>query len=293
MFAPLLYYIFIYPITLLSFKAIYVLSDCLYYIIFYLIRYRRTVVFENLRNSYPEKSETEIKQTAKGFYRHFCDLIVESFKMFSITEEELRRIFIFNNTEILGRFFKENKSVILAGGHYNNWEVFAVACKLGIEHKCLAIYKPLQNAWFDQIMRQSRGRFGLTMWPIKQTKEMFEHEKNNVTAAIFGSDQSPSNPNACHWMKFLNQETGVSFGAEKYAMENNAPVVYGRILKLSRGHYAFEAELVTEFPKDEPKGAIIEKITKYLEADINKQPEYWLWSHKRWKRKKPEGIALH
>jgi Kdo2-lipid IVA lauroyltransferase/acyltransferase len=292
MFAPVLFYLFVYPITLLPFSVIYFLSDGLYYLIFYVIRYRRKVVFENLRNSFPQKSEREITRIAQGFYRHFCDLIVESFKMFSITEEKLREIFVFKDKEILEQLFNQNRNVILAGGHYNNWEVFAVACKLGISHKCLALYKPLKNAWFDKKMRESRGRFGLHMWPIKETKKMFEHEAANLTAAIFGMDQSPSNSTHCHWMKFLNQETGVTFGAERYARSNNSAVVYGRINKIKRGHYSFEAELVSESPNDEPMGAIIAKLTKLLEADIIKQPEYWLWSHKRWKRKRPEGQPM-
>lgn len=287
MFAPLLFYLFIHPITLLPFRAIYALSDFLYYLIFYLVRYRRKVVFQNLRNSFPGKTESEINKIAKAFYRHFCDLTVESFKMFSITEKELRKRFVFNRMETLQELYHQNRNVILAGGHYNNWEVLAVACHFGIPHKCLALYKPLQNAWFDKKMRESRSRFGLNMWSIKQAKEMFEQEKNDLTAALFGVDQSPSNVNTCHWIKFLNQDTGVPFGAEKYARANNSAVVYGRILKLKRGHYCFETELVTSSPNEEPIGKIMEEITRLLEVDIINQPEYWLWSHKRWKRKKP------
>jgi Kdo2-lipid IVA lauroyltransferase/acyltransferase len=291
MFAPILFYLFIYPITRLPFKVIYAFSDLLYYLVFYLVRYRRGVVYENLRNSFPEKSAQEINKIAKGFYRHFCDLIVESFKMFAVTEEEIRKIFIFKDKEILEQLFKQNRSVILAGGHYNNWEVFAVACKLGISHKCLALYKPLNNTWFDKKMRESRSRFGLNMWATSQAKEMFEHEKNNLTAAIFASDQAPSSAAHCHWMKFLNQDTGVSFGAERYARAYNSAVVYGRMIKTKRGQYSFEAELVTTNPKGEPIGMVIEELTKRLEADIIRQPEYWLWSHRRWKRKRPPVLS--
>ncbi len=292
MFAPILYYIFIYPITRLPFRAIYWLSDFLYYIVYYIIPYRKQVVLQNLSHSFPEKSKTEITKIAKAFYRHFCDLTVESFKMFAITEEELKERFVFKNIDVFNSLFLQKQNIIMVGGHYNNWEVFAVACAMGFPHKCLALYKPLQNRWFDKKMRESRSRFGLNMWPIKQTKEMFEAEKNSLTVAIFGMDQSPSNPNSCHWMKFLNQETGVSFGAERYAKENNSAVVYGRILKVSRGHYCFESELVTGTPLSEATGSLLEKATRMLEADIIKQPEYWLWTHKRWKRKRPDGMNL-
>ena len=292
MIAQILFYIFIYPITRLPFGTIYVLSDFLFYVIFYVVRYRRSVVFKNLRNSFPEKSVSEINKIEKSYYRHFCDLVVESFKMFSISEEELKKRFVFSNPDVMQRLYAQKRSVILIGGHFNNWEVLAVACQLGIPHKCLALYKPLQNKWFDKKLRESRSRFGLNMWSIKDVKEMFEKEKNNLNVSIFGVDQSPSNPNTCHWMKFLNQDTGVSFGAEKYAKENNSAVVFGRILKSKRGHYRFEMEVVTENPRDTHTGWIMEDVTKRIEIDVINQPEYWLWSHKRWKRKKPDGIQI-
>ena len=292
MFASLAYYILIYPISRLPFRVIYALSDGLYYLVFYVIGYRKKVVLQNLRNSFPEKSSHEINEIAQKFFRHFCDLMVESFKMFAVTEAELKKRFVFTDIEALHQLYKEKRSVILAGGHYNNWEVFAVACQFGLPHKCLALYKPLQNVWFDRKMRESRSRFGLNMWSIKEAKEMFEQEKNNLSISIFGVDQSPSNPNRCHWMKFLNQDTGVSYGSEKFAKELNYPVVYGRINKVKRGYYSLDIELVTDSPQNEPHGRILEDVTKRLEADILRQPEFWLWSHKRWKRKKPENVEI-
>ena len=291
MLAPVLFYLFIYPITLLPFRVIYWVSDGLFYLIYYLIPYRKSVVLTNLKNSFPEKSEKEIKSISKKFYRHFCDLIVESFKMFAVTDEQLKERFTFRNTEAVQNQFHSQKSIILAGGHYNNWEVFAVACKMGLPHKCLALYKPLKNQWFDKKMRESRSRFGLHMWPIEKVKEMFESEKDNLTLSIFAIDQSPSKASRCHWTTFLNQETGVSFGSEKYSKGNNFPVVYGRILKIKRGYYCLEADLVTENPNAEPHGKILEDLTRLLEKDIINQPEFWLWTHKRWKRKRPKEIA--
>ena len=292
MFAPIIYYLFIYPLSRMPFRAIYVLSDFLFYLVYYVVPYRKKVVLKNLKRSFPEKSTVEINAIAKGFYQHFCDLMVESFKMFHVTEDELRERFVFKDKEIMEQLYKQNRSVILAGGHYNNWEVFAVACKMGLPHKCLALYKPLKNKWFDKKMRASRSRYGLNMWSIKEAKEMFEQEKNNLTAAIFAIDQSPSSAKRCHWVKFLNQDTGVSYGAEKYAKENNSAVVFGRINKVKRGHYTFESVLITDKPQQEPNGYILEALTKTLEADIIKQPEFWLWSHNRWKRKKPEEVQV-
>ena len=292
MLVPILYYIFIYPISRLPFPVLYFLSDVFYVLVFYLVPYRKKVVMQNLARSFPQKSSSEIKQIAKKFYRHFCDITLESFKMFNITEAELRQRFIFNDMSLMQRLYAEGKSIVLAGGHYNNWEVFAVACHMGIPHKCLALYKPLSNKWFDKKMQASRGRFGLHMWSIHQAKEMFESEKNNVTISIFGMDQSPSNSNRCHWMRFLNQDTGVSFGAEKFARDYNLPVVYGRINKLSRGHYSLDVQLLTDQPNALQRGEIVESLMRLLEVDINHTPEYWLWTHRRWKRKKPDNVII-
>jgi KDO2-lipid IV(A) lauroyltransferase len=292
MFTPILYYIFIYPISRLPFPVLYFLSDVFYVLVYYLIPYRKKVVMQNLTRSFPQKSPAEIKSIAKKFYHHFCDLTLESFKMFNITEADLRKRFVFNDMTLMKTLYEQGKSVVFAGGHYNNWEVFAVACHMGIPHKCLALYKPLSNAWFDKKMQQSRGRFGLHMWPIQQSKEMFEAEKQNTTISIFGMDQSPSSSKRCHWMRFLNQDTGVSFGAEKFARDYNLPVVYGRINKLSRGHYSLDVQLLTDQPNALQRGEIVEKLMRLLEADINHIPEYWLWTHRRWKRKKPADVLI-
>ena len=287
MWMPVIYYLFIYPISLLPFRALYTLSDCLFFLIYYLVPYRKKVVYQNLSRSFPEKTPAEIKVLAKKFYRHFCDISLESFKMFSISEKELRERFVFNDMSAVQKLYQEKKSFVFGGGHYNNWEVFAVACQLGIPHKCMALYKPLSNVWFDKKMQQSRGQYGLHMWSIKQSKEMFEAEKNNVSLYIFGMDQSPSSSKRCHWMTFLNQETGVSFGVEKFAREYNLPVVYGRINKVKRGYYSLDIKLLTEEPKAMTRGEIVEKLMLFLESDIKAAPEYWLWTHRRWKRKRP------
>jgi Kdo2-lipid IVA lauroyltransferase/acyltransferase len=292
MLGPVLYYLFIYPVSRLPFPVLYIFSDVFFVLVYYVAPYRKKVVMQNLRRSFPQKNSAEIKSIAKEFYHHFCDITLESFKMFNITEAELRARFVFNDMSLMQRLYAEGKSVVFAGGHYNNWEVFAVACHMGIPHKCLALYKPLTNKWFDKKMQQSRGRFGLHMWPIQQSKEMFEAEKANTTISIFGMDQSPSSGKRCHWMRFLNQDTGVSFGTEKFARDYNMPVVFGRINKIKRGHYSLDVQLLTDEPAAMAKGEIMERLMRLLETDINHQPQYWLWTHRRWKRKKPDGVVI-
>lgn len=283
----LLYYIIIIPISLLPFPVLYRLSDLLYLLFYYLVNYRKKVIVANIQNSFPEKTKKEQLEICRKFYKHLCDLIVESLKIFTISEKQVHQRMTCEHPELVNKFFEENKSIIIAGGHYNNWELMAVAVDKLIKHKAVGIYQPLKNKFFDAKMCNTRSKFGLKMIATKEVKKFFELEINNLNATIFAIDQSPSNPNTCYWTTFLNQDTAVSFGAEKYAKEYNFPVIFGRIVKVKRGHYSFEFELITENPINCAHGEITEKLTAKLESDIIKDPEYWLWSHRRWKHKKP------
>lgn len=288
-FNALLYYLVIIPISLLPFPLLYALSDGLYVLFYYMLGYRKKVVLQNIRNSFPDKTEKEHIEICKKFYRHFCDLVVESLKTFTISEKEVLKRVICTNPEVIDKYFDQKRSVIIAGGHYNNWEIFAVAVDALIKHKTVGIYKPLSNKYFDGKMRGTRSKYGLEMISTKEVKPFFDKHINVLTATIFGTDQSPSNPNNAYWMKFLNQDTGVLFGAEKFAKEYNYPVVYGRLNKLKRGHYSLDFTDVTDTPTETAYGEITEKITLLLEKDIQAIPQYWLWTHRRWKHKRPEG----
>ncbi len=292
-FNYLLYYLVILPISLLPFPVLYGFSDFLYLILYYLIGYRKKVVIHNIRNSFPEKTPKEHNEIAKKFYHHLCDLIVESLKIFTISQKQVDKRMICKNPEIVNNFFEKNKSVILAGGHFNNWELFAVAIDKSIKHHSVGIYLPLKNKFFDEKMRNTRSKYGLRMIPTKIVKQFFAEEKNNLTATIFAIDQSPSKPDNCYWTKFLNQDTAVSFGTEKYAREYDYPVIFGRISKLKRGYYIFEFEIACEHPGQTANGEITHKVTQMLEKDIVQQPEFWLWSHKRWKHKKPASVQYN
>lgn len=284
-----LYYLVIIPISLLPFPLLYKLSDGLYILFYYVFGYRKKIILQNIRNSFPEKSEKEHHEICKKFYKHFCDLVVESLKTFSIPEKEVLKRVVCINPDVINKYYDLKRSVIIAGGHYNNWELFAVAVDALIKHQTAGIYKPLSNKYFDEKMRSTRGKYGLKMISTKDVKHFFDDNRNNLTATIFGTDQSPSNPNNAYWMKFLNQDTGVLFGTEKFAKEYNYPVIYGRLNKLKRGHYSLELFDVTDTPNGTAYGEITEKITRLLEKDIQAIPQYWLWTHRRWKHKRPEG----
>ena len=287
-FSILLYYLIIIPISLLPFPLLYGLSDGLYILFYYVFGYRKKIILQNIKNSFPEKSDKEQMEICKKFYKHFCDLVVESLKTFTISEKEVLKRVICTNPQVIDKYFDQKRSVIIAGGHYNNWEIFAVAVDALIKHQTIGIYKPLSNKYFDVKMRATRSKYGLDMISTKEVKQVFDRDINILAATIFGADQSPSNPKTAYWMKFLNQDTGVLFGTEKYAKEYNYPVVYGRLNKLKRGHYSLDFFDVTDTPKETAHGEITEKVTQMLEKDIQALPQYWLWTHRRWKHKRPE-----
>jgi len=285
MITKVAYYILILPVSLLPYSFLYGISDIFYFIMYRIIGYRKEVIFTNLRNSFPSKSKKEVKKIMSDFYRHLCDIIMESVKGFTISEKQLRKRLIIRNPEFSNYFANKGQSIIFVGGHYNNWEICAQAFAMYSNHKCIGIYKPLSNAFINNKIYTSRSKYGMHLISMKQTKKSFD-DGYGPKAIVFGSDQSPANPKKAHWLKFLNQETGVLFGVEKYAKEYNWPVVFVSISKVKRGFYEVEYSLITDKPMEQPHGKITEDFTKRLEQDIINQPQYWLWSHKRWKHKR-------
>tara|TARA_Y200000002_G_scaffold333438_1_gene299839 strand:- start:2852 stop:3712 length:861 start_codon:yes stop_codon:yes gene_type:complete len=280
------YYFFILPISYLPKYFLYFFSNLLYVFLARVLKYRKKIIHKNLKNSFPEKTENEIFEIRNNFYKHFCDLIVESFRGFSISRKSIEQKITIKNQDLLNDFAEKGQNIILIGGHYNNWEMTAQRMPLVFKHDLFAIYKPLKNKFFDRKMKSSREKFGLNMISMKETKAYFNNETDTPRAIIFGSDQSPSNSKKAYWTKFLNQDSAFLYGAEKYAKSFNWPVIYVSINKIKRGDYLVEYQLITQKPKDESYGEIIKKFAFLLESDIKNQPEYWLWTHNRWKKKK-------
>ncbi len=281
----LLYYFILIPLSLLPYFILYKISDFLYVIIYKFLRYRRNTVYTNIKNSFPEMNLTQINSLETRFYKHLCDLIVESIKGFTISEKQIKDRLKVINPGLVNNFADNNQSVILVGGHYNNWEIAAQAFSLYHKHDCIGIYKPIKNKFFNKKLSKSRTTFGLNLVSMIGVKKIL-NDATRIKAVIFGSDQSPSNAKKSYWLNFLNQETAVLFGAEKYAKEFNMPVIYVAINKIRRGYYEITYKIITSQPKLTSHGSITESFTKELETQIINQPEYWLWSHKRWKHKK-------
>jgi len=280
------YYFFILPISYLPKYFLYFFSNLLYVFLGKVLKYRKKIIHKNLKNSFPEKSENEIFEIRNNFYKHICDLLVESFSGFSISRKSIEQKITIKNQDLLNEFAVKGQNIILIGGHYNNWEMTAQRMPLVFKHELFAIYKPIKNKFYDRKMKSSREKFGLNMISMKETKAYFTNETDTPRAIIFGSDQSPSNSKKAYWTKFLNQDSAFLYGAEKYAKSFNWPVIYVSINKIKRGDYLVEYQLITQKPKEESYGEIIKKFAFLLESDIKNQPEYWLWTHNRWKKKK-------
>ena len=291
--SKLLFYLVILPISKLPFGVLYLISDFLYLVLYKVIGYRTKVVRANLENSFADKSGAEIKELEAKFYSHLCDLVVESLKAFSISLEDAKKRIKDRNIEVVNQYHKQGRQVVLVGGHYGNWELFAITIGATTEHESIALYTPLKNEFINEKITESRSKYGLGMLSIKEIKSKLTDINSGLYAIIFGADQSPRKTQRAYWMKFLNQETGVQFGTEKFAKEFNAVVIFTNIYKVKRGYYELQYDVITEQPNEEELGYISKTHTQMLEKVIQAQPEYWLWSHKRWKHKRPQGETLN
>lgn len=276
-------FFFLYLVSLLPFWILYMLADVLYVVLFYITGYRRKVVQNNLRNSFPEKSEEELKVIEKKFFHFLADLMLETIKMISISEKEIRRRMIYTNVEIFDEYYKQGRSIIAVIGHYCNWEISAHRCSLVPNYQKVYVYKPLHNEAADSYYRWVRGRFGATMVAMKSTLRKLVELRKVCTLTVLVADQTPGIGEAQYFTTFLNQPTAVFLGAEKIAETFNSVVVFGDIRRVKRGYYEMEIVPLAENPKGMAPHEVTTLHVQYLEKMIRREPEYWLWSHRRWK----------
>lgn len=287
------YYIalpFIYGISLLPFPLLYLVSDFLYLVIYRLLGYRKDVVLSNLRNSFPEKSDAEIKEIAAKFYAWFCDLTLETLKTLTVSPEEVRKRVEFVGIDIMRKYASEGRSVIVVLGHYGNWELAGARYSQEKDIPQLyVIYHPLANKRFDRLIHQMRVRHGTKLYKMREASKDMIRDRDMLTATAFIADQTPS-PERAYWMTFLGQETPVFMGTEALARKLDKPVVYICISRPKRGYYRMEMETLVSEPKATREGEITEIHTRRLEADIKKTPELWLWTHRRWKHRRLSSV---
>ncbi|MFK8044282.1 MAG: lysophospholipid acyltransferase family protein [Crocinitomicaceae bacterium] len=282
----LVYFIVIKPLSFLPLSVLFFFSSITFFLTYYVVRYRRKVVRQNLVNSFPNKSQKEIIGIEKGFYKHFTDFIFESIKSVSISEKEVLKRTGIKNPELLEKFFKQGKNVLILCGHYNNWEFYALSLPKKLQHQSYSLYQPLKNTFFDKIILDSRKRNGMKLIETRHVVKFFQNSNGKPKMMVVVNDQSPTNSKKAYWNTFLNQETGWNIGPEKLAKKYNYVVLFGHSESVKRGYYEVEFEVITEQPENTNNNYITNKYASLLEDIITAHPESWLWSHKRWKHKR-------
>ena len=286
----LLAYILIYPIlwfiSILPFRLLYALSDFLYILMYYVFRYRKQTVIDNLRLVFPEKSDHEIKIITKKFFHHFCDMILESIKSMNISFKSMKARYTFKNLDIIKEFEKKNKSIVLMCAHYGSWEWIFIL-QTYTTHRGYGIYKRLQNKYFDRLIKSIRARYNSYLITTKETFSVLEDAKKNGILSMngFASDQSPKKHKAHHWNEFMGIKVPVHTGAEMLAKKLDMPVVFFAVERKKRGYYEATFQTLAEKPTDFKDYEITDKFLKLVEAQIHEAPEYYLWTHKRWKHR--------
>ena len=277
-----------YVITLLPLRVLYLFSDIFFVILYYVIGYRRKVVATNLRNSFPEKSEAERKIIERRFYRHLADLFVETLKATHLSAGQISKRFKVRDWTLAERLCREGKDAVFVCSHYNNWEWLSSAI-LESPYKGFTVYKPLKNKYFDRFMTNLRTKYGVFASPMQQIlRDLVTFRKRNIrTGTAFIADQTPTLNENVYWTTFLNQDTDFYRGPEKVAIMLDTAVFYLNVIKVKRGYYEVDIKLITEHPRAEAPDFITSRTVGMLEEIIRGKPEYWLWSHRRWKHKKP------
>ena len=290
----ILYYIVYglwYMLSLLPLRVHYVLSDVIFLLLYRMLGYRKKVVRTNLRTSFPEKSQEEFKQIERDFYHFFCDYMVESVKMMTISEQEMRRRMVFKNMEAVDNILAEGQSIALYLGHYCNWEwVTSLPLWLPANIQPGQIYHPIENRLTDQLFLRARQHFNSLCIPMHDTlRRLLEFSKSNCPMVIgYISDQKPHWVNIHHWVDFLNHDTPVLTGTERIVRKLNHAVFYIDMQRKHRGYYEAELKLITRHPQQMHEFEITDIYYQMLEKTIRRAPAYWLWSHDRWKRTREE-----
>lgn len=283
----------IISISYLPFWVLFGISDMLYVVIRFVVKYRFKVITENLRHAFPEKTEKEISEIRNKFYSHFCDLIVESIKTYSISNKEMEKRFLAKGIEDANAFFDQGRSVIALTMHHNNWE-WSGFMQLKLKHLILPVYNPIRgNQSMENFLTHNRERWGSESIPVHKTaRTLIEYNaKGTLTGLYLVADQTPP-ANSKFWTVFLNRETPFFSGPEKIAASGNLPVFFQHIKKVGRGKYVMELSLLVENPKEVEQKDILFAYIRKCEEIIRAEPEYYLWSHRRWKHKRPEDIQL-
>lgn len=280
-----------YLLSLLPLRILYVISDGLFYLIYYVVKYRRPLVRKNLTDSFPEKSEHEIIRIEKDFYSWFCDYIVETIKLFTMSKKQMMKRMTFEGVEQIKENVRQGQSCAVYLGHYCNWEwVTSLPLSIGDKAICGQIYHVLENQMFDKLFYRLRGRMGAVSIPMAETLRHIVKYRNEGKAVVIGfiADQTPFWNNIHYWTDFLNHDTPVLTGTECIAKKYNLTTYYLDIRCKRRGYYIAEFKLLSDSPNKLAEYELTERYWRALETTIIRQPHFWLWTHNRWKRTREE-----
>ena len=287
----LVVFILVYPliwfISILPFRILYVFSDMVYVLVYHVIGYRKKVVRKNIAMTLPHLSEKERLNIEKKSYHHLCDMFLEMMKTMTISEKEMNKRFVFTNLELYTALEKKQKSIAVMIAHYATYE-WVISMNRKIEFEGFAIYKKVNNKYFDKLVRNIRSKFKATLITTSQTIPVIKENESLGHRGVYGfaSDQSPQESKAFHWQKFMGIETPVYTGAEMLVKRFDMNVIFLRVKKVKRGYYEATFELMFDNPKEVPDYQISDEFLRRVEKQIYEAPEYYLWTHKRWKHRK-------
>ena len=277
----------------LPFGALFVVSDAMYFVLRYLVRYRRHTVRGNLQRSFPEKTDRERREIERKFYHYICDYLVEEVKTMRLSFEELSRRMTYVNAEAYLEMIDRYGGIVVLMPHYANFEwCIGMGAIMRPGDLPVQVYKPLHNPYLDKLFMRIRARFGGVNVPRHSTARDIIHFRREGKHMAIGliTDQSPRRKEAHHWTTFLNQETAFMDGGERLARMMDFPVFYTELTRTRRGYCTVSFDLITEHPKQMAEGEITECFVRRLEQTIRRDPPYWFWSHKRWKLKRQDVI---
>ena len=272
-----------YFLSLLPFWMIFGISNFAYFLLFVIFKYRKEVVYRNLKKSFPNESDKKINLKAKRFYKHFCEIFIESLKLLTISNSEIKKRYSFKNLDLLEDLYAQNKSIILYGAHIGNWEWMA-SLQLQTDYQMYSFYQKQSNNYFNDFMIHIRERFGNICIESKSGFKVLlrnAREKKRTITYVIG-DQSPMSNSSMYWTTFLNQETAFLVGADRMAKKCNQELIYPNVIQTKKGFYEIDFKIIPTNSEVEP----VKIYAEFLEENIKSQPELWLWSHRRWKRKK-------
>ncbi|KRD12457.1 lipid A biosynthesis acyltransferase [Flavobacterium sp. Root901] len=286
-------YIIAFPllwlISILPFRLFYLFSDFVYFLVYRVIAYRKKVVRENLALTFPHLSKAERKEIEKKFYHHMCDMFLEMIKTMSITPEEMEKRFHVTNIELVQDYAKQGKSVILFASHYASYEwLLTINPKIGFQG--IAVYKKIANPYFDKLIRKIRSKYNTELVETRKAIPTMAQNQRDGKLSMYGlaSDQSPKLDRIFHSMKFMGIEVPVHTGAEMLAKKYNLSVIMVKVKKVARGYYEATFLPIADNPNDYKNFDITEKYLKEVEKQILEAPEFYLWTHKRWKHRVKE-----